>query len=465
MEKNTSLKEKLNMDLLKDNIPKLVRKLALPAMVGMLFQTLYNIVDTFYAGKISPEALSALSKSFPIYFIIVASSIGVTVAGTSLIGNSIGENNKKNILNYFTHIIYFAIIMSIIISFVGLSFSDKIFSLMVTTDEVINLGTQYTDIIFSGSILFILIVALNSLLHAEGDTKTYRNVLILSFFINLILNPVLIFGLFFFPALGFKGIAISTIISQLVAFFIILLKVLKNSRIKEITKENLVPKIFYFINIFFTAMPIVVSIFAYSITATIVLKYVGISGEYAVAGYGAGTRIEQVVLLPILGINTAIISIIAQNFGAKNFERVKETYFTSIKYSFLIMIISGTILYISSDLIMSFFSNDQIVIEFGSRYLKICSFILPAYPIFFLSNGMFMAIKKAEYAMISNLFRNGFNPLVVFFLASYINASFEIFFWIWAVVNWIFSGIYLSILIFYIKAKLEKTSAIVNPQP
>ena len=389
----------------------------------------------------------------------------MTVAGTSLIGNSIGENNKKNILNYFTHIIYFAIIISIIICFVGLSFSDKIFSLMVTTDEVINLGTQYTDIIFSGSILFILIVALNSLLHAEGDTKTYRNVLILSFFINLILNPVLIFGLFFFPALGFKGIAISTIISQLVAFFIILLKVLKNSRIKEITKENLVPKIFYFINIFFTAMPIVVSIFAYSITATIVLKYVGISGEYAVAGYGAGTRIEQVVLLPILGINTAIISIIAQNFGAKNFERVKETYFTSIKYSFLIMIISGTILYISSDLIMSFFSNDQIVIEFGSRYLKICSFILPAYPIFFLSNGMFMAIKKAEYAMISNLFRNGFNPLVVFFLASYINASFEIFFWIWAVVNWIFSGIYLSILIFYIKAKLEKTSAIVNPQP
>ena len=465
MEKNTSLKEKLNMDLLKDNIPKLVRKLALPAMVGMLFQTLYNIVDTFYAGKISPEALSALSKSFPIYFIIVASSIGVTVAGTSLIGNSIGENNKKNILNYFTHIIYFAIIISVIISFVGLSFSDKIFSLMVTTDEVLNLGTQYTDIIFSGSILFILIVALNSLLHAEGDTKTYRNVLILSFLINLILNPVLIFGLFFFPALGFKGIAISTIISQLVAFFIILLKVLKNSRIKEITKENLIPKIFYFINIFFTAMPIVVSIFAYSITATIVLKYVGISGEYAVAGYGAGTRIEQVVLLPILGINTAIISIIAQNFGAKNFERVKETYFTSIKYSFLIMILSGTILYISSDLIMSFFSKDQIVIEFGSRYLKICSFILPAYPIFFLSNGMFMAIKKAEYAMISNLFRNGFNPLVVFFLASYINASFEIFFWIWAVVNWIFSGIYLSILIFYIKAKLEKTSAIVNPQP
>ena len=212
-------------------------------------------------------------------------------------------------------------------------------------------------------------------------------------------------------------------------------------------------------------MPIVVSIFAYSITAAIVLAYIGISGEYAVAGYGAGTRIEQVVLLPILGINTAIISIISQNFGAKNFNRVKEAYFTSIKYSFLIMIISGSMLFILSDLIMGVFSSNTTVIDFGSRYLKICAFILPAYPIFFLSNGLFMAIKKAEYAMISNLFRNGFNPLMVFVLAKYINASFEIFFWIWAAVNWIFSGIYLSILIIYLKTRLEKTSAIINPQP
>ena len=99
------------MDLLKENIPLLVRKLAIPASVGTLFQTLYNIVDTFYSGLISPEALSALSKSFPIYFIIVASSIGVTVAGTSLIGNSIGEKDNKKTLNYFSHIIYYGILL------------------------------------------------------------------------------------------------------------------------------------------------------------------------------------------------------------------------------------------------------------------------------------------------------------------------------------------------------------------
>ena len=139
--------------------------------------------------------------------------------------------------------------------------------------------------------------------------------------------------------------------------------------------------------------------------------------------------------------------------------------FTSIKYSFLIMLISGFFLFILSNSIMSFFSNDIEVIKFGSNYLKICAFILPAYPIFFLSNGLFMAIKKSEYAMISNIFRNVFNPLMVYLLAKYINASFETFFWIWTIVNWIFSAIFLAIIIYYLKSRLEKTSAIVNPQP
>ena len=202
------------MNLLKDNVPKLVRKLALPAMVGTLFQTLYNIVDTFFAGKISPEALSALSKSFPIYFIIVATSIGVTVAGTALIGNSIGEKDKNKTLNYFTHIIFYGILVSLIITYLGLSYAEKVFYLMGSTDEVIFLGLEYTNVIYLGSVLFILVVALNSFLLAEGDTKTYRNVLILSFFLNIILNPILIFGFLFIPAMGVKGIGIATIISQ-----------------------------------------------------------------------------------------------------------------------------------------------------------------------------------------------------------------------------------------------------------
>ena len=449
------------MNLLKDKVPILVRKLALPAMVGTLFQTFYNVVDTFFAGKISPEALSALSKSFPIYFIIVATSIGVTVAGTSLIGNSIGEKDEKKTLNYFTHIIYYSIIISLLITSIGLFFSKKVFILMGTTDEVLGLGLQYTNIIFSGSILFILVVAMNSFLHAEGDTKTYRNVLVLSFLLNLILNPILIFGLFFFPELGIKGIGVSTIISQFIAFLIILLKLFKNERIKQITKDLLVPRFNYFINIFFQSMPIIISICAYSFTAAIIFKYIGQSGEYAVAGYGAGTRIEQVLLLPILGINTAIISIISQNLGAGNISRIKETYFTAIKYSFFIMVVSGILIFLTSAVIPKFFSDDLQVIEYGKRYLKISAFVLPAYPFFFLTNGFFMALKKSENAMINNIARNVIVPIIVFYLADYLSADYDSFFWLWVIFQWSVSIILLIIVNYYIKNSLEKSRAIV----
>ena len=451
------------MDLLKDNIPKLVRKLAVPAMVGTLFQTLYNVVDTLYAGRINPEALSALSKSFPIYFIIIATSIGVTVAGTSLIGNSIGEKDNKKTLNYFSHIIYYGILISIFITFLGLYFSERVFFLMGSTEEVASLGLEYTNIIYSGSFLFILVVSLNSLLHAEGDTKTYRNVLVISFLLNIILNPILIFGFLFIPAFGVKGIGIATIISQLVSFLIILFKVLKNERLRNISKEYLVPKFLFFKNIFFQSMPISVSICGYALAAAIIFTYVGQSGEYAVAGYGVGTRIEQVVLLPILGINTAIISIIAQNYGANNLIRIKETYFTAIKYAFIIMITAGTLVFLSASIITSFFSNDPEVIEYGKRYLKISAFVLPAYPVFFLSNGFFMALKKSENAMISNFFRNVLNPVAVFYIAKNINASFETFFWLWVGINWFFSITYFFIIIYYFKIKLNKSSTIVQP--
>ena len=442
------------MNLLKDEVSLLVRKLAVPASVGTLFQTLYTIVDTFYAGKISPEALSALSKSFPIYFLIIATSIGVTVAGTSLIGSSIGEKNEKNILSYFGNVIIYSIIISIVVSILGFAFGEKIFLLMNSSQEVTILGLEYINVIFLGTILFILVVALNSFLHAEGDTKTYRNVLIFSFFLNIILNPIFIFGFLFIPPLGITGIGIATLIAQFVSLLVILIKILNNQRIKQITLDHFKAKFFFLKNIFFQSMPITIAILGYSIAATIVFTYVGLFGEYAVAGYGSATRIEQVVLLPILGINTAIISIIAQNIGAKYYYRVEQSYFTSIKYGLIIMLIAGVVIFISADIVPKFFSSNPEVIMHGSMYLKISAFILPAYPIFFLSNGFFMALKKSEKAMVNNIARNVIVPVLSFYIAKYLNADFKTFFYIWAIFQWLISLMLLIYVKYYIKHKL-----------
>ena len=336
---------------------------------------------------------------------------------------------------------------------------------MGSNEEITKLGLQYTDIMFYGSFLFFLVVSLNSLLHAEGDTKTYRNVLVLSFLLNIILNPILIWGFLFIPALGMTGIGLSTIISQLIAFLIITFKVMQNDRVKKITKEFFILKFIYLKNIFFQSMPISIAICGYAVAATLIFTYIGLSGEMAVAGYGAATRIEQVVLLPILGINTAIITIISQNYGANQFARVKDTYFTSIKYGIVIMIFSGILIYFTADLVPKFFSNNTVVVDYGSRYLKIAAFIIPAYPIFFLSNGFFMGLKKSENAMINNMLRNVLVPICVFYLAKYLSADYDTFFWLWFIFQWSISILLLLFVSFYIKRILEKSSAIINPQP
>ena len=128
------------------------------------------------------------------------------------------------------------------------------------------------------------------------------------------------------------------------------------------------------------------------------------------------------------------------------------------------MITAGALVFLSAGVITRF-SSDPEVIEYGKRYLRISAFVLTAYPVFFLSNGFFMALKKSENAMISNFFRNVLNPIVVFYIAKNINASFETFFWIWVGINWFFSISYFIVVVYYFKLKLNKSSAVVQPRP
>ena len=446
------------LNLLKDPIPNLIKKIALPASIGTLSQTLFNIVDTFFAGTISPEALSALAKSFPIYFIIIAACVGVTVGGTSLIANSIGENNKSKIHGYFAHTIIYAIIISIFITLTGLLFAPYLFQLMGSETEVIQLGLSYTNIIFAGSIIFIMLVALNSLLHADGDTKTYRNVLILSFLLNILLNPLFIFGFGPLPAFGISGIGIATIVAQSIGLIIIFSKVTKSIRIKDISTKD-----FYFnfktlTNLFFQSAPISAALLLISVGNFIILSFIGIFGEFATAGYGSAARFEQILLLPVLGLNTAIISIIGQNFGSKNFLRVKESYFKAIIYGFTIMIVSGIIIFVSADRIVSIFSDNQEVITYGSSYLKISALIFPAYPIFFISNGFFMAIKKSSYSMYLNIIRNVILPIPTILVAQSFDGGFETFFWSYCFFNWLYVICLFIYVSSYIRKNLNQTS-------
>ena len=435
-----------NLNLTSAPILKLLKQIAIPSMTGSMFQTLFNLVDTFYAGKISSDALAALAKAFPLYFIIISAGIGIVAGCNSLIANSLGANNKVAASIYSYNTFVYAFFLAIFITLIGTFFSYDLLKLMGSTNDSIVLSKKYTDIIFLGTIVFLILTSFNAILYAQGDTKTYRNVLIIGVILNIILNPIFIFGLFFIPEFGIAGLAISTVLIQFGASIYLYYKVSK-------TELKIIPKISNFfirknflLNIFNQSMPITMALFLVATGSYILLSFINIFGDQAVAGYGAAVRFEHLFSLPVIGLNTAVISIAGQNFGARRYDRIKEVYSKSIIIGIAIMCFSGVIIYVLSEPIIRIFSNDLEVIKYGSSYLKIAAFIFPIYPVFFISHALFTALKKTFIIFYSNLFRMVFLPfIIVWLILNVMGGHFQDIFYGLLTMNWILGIIMLLI--------------------
>ena len=427
-------------------IIQLLKKIAIPASTGSIFQTLFNIVDTFFAGKISSDALAALAKSFPLYFIIISAGIGIVAGCNSLISNSLGQRNRFAALIYSHHTFIYSILLSIIITTLGVFFSYDILKLMGSSSESIILAKKYTDIIFYGTVFFLILTSLNAILYSQGDTKTYRNVLIVGLFANILLNPIFIFGFLFIPAFGIAGLAISTILIQFIACIYLYYKV--NQTILKInfkTESFLIRKNF-FLNIFNQCMPITFALFLVALGSYLILSFISVFGDEAVAGYGAAVRFEHIFTLPVIGLNTAVITIAGQNFGARRYDRVRETYTKAMLIGFLIMCLSGIIIFLLSEYIVSLFTNDLEVIKFGSNYLRIAAFIGPIYPVFFISHALFTSLEKTHYIFYSNLFRMVILPfIIIWVILNIYEGYFQDIFYGLLLMNWLFGVVVLFI--------------------
>ncbi len=430
------MSEKLN--LTSTPIGKLLKQIAIPSIIGSLFQTLFNIVDTFYAGKISPEALAALAKSFPLYFLIISAGIGIVAGCNSLIANSLGAFNRVAASIYSYHSLIYAFLLSIIITFVGIFFSYDLLKIMGSSHESIVLAKEYTDVIFSGTVIFLILTSFNAVLNSQGDTKTYRNVLIVGLIFNIILNPIFIFGLFFIPSFGIAGLAISTILIQFVACIYLYFKVNKTALKIILSISNFTIRRNFLLNTFNQCMPITFALFLVATGSYILLSFISNFGDQAVAGYGAAVRFEHLFSLPVIGLNTAVISIAGQNFGARRYNRVREVYFKAIGIGVLIMCFAGVIIYIFSEPIIRIFSSDLEIIKYGSDYLKISAFIGPIYPVFFITHALFTALKKTSFIFYSNLFRMVIFPfIIVWFILNINGGYFQDIFYGLLIMNWI----------------------------
>tara|TARA_Y100000590_G_scaffold246122_1_gene276523 strand:+ start:1016 stop:2410 length:1395 start_codon:yes stop_codon:yes gene_type:complete len=439
-------KNKKNPSLTKDPIIELFIKIAIPSSVGTVFQTLYNVVDTYFAGKISAEALAAIAQTFPVFFIIIAMGVGLSIGTTALISNAIGANEEKKASYFLAQSILLSSIFAIIITILGITIAPYIITTISKSDLSFNYSIEYLNIIFLGSIFIFIQMSMNSSLNAIGDTKSYRNVLIFSFFLNIILNPLLIFGYGIIPALGIKGIALSTIISQLIGLIYIIYKVFKTHLINYLYPKCFIPKLQIILDLLKQSMPASFGMMMISVGIYVILYFISQFGDFALAGYGTAIRYEQIFLLPVLGLNTAVLSLTGQNFGAKNIDRVNEIYDKAIIFGCIFMTFCGFIIYFSAEYALNQFTSNKEVIYYGKTYLQITCLMEPIYPIFFISNALIQGIKKPNIVFLFTVSRMVILPsIILWFLIFKMNFSFAYVFWGLLIINWIF-GIFVLII-------------------
>lgn len=405
--------------LINASIPKLLRLIAIPACVGFFFNTMYNVVDTWVAGKISGEALAAISLTFPVFFIIIAISMGIGTGVTALISNELGSQNKNKAQYYATQTLSFGIVISLFLTVAGYIFSPALFKLLGASGSYLTSALSYMQPVFLGSIFISMIIILNGILNAVGDTKPYRNVLIAGFFINLLLSPALAFGWLNLPTLGILGIAIATIVSNFLGLIYIFYKVWKTKLINtKDLKSWFKPKLKAYKDIATQGIPTGFSMMTVAIGAFIITYFVSQFGENAVAGYGAAIRIEQILLIPSIGINIAVLTLIGQNNGAKLLDRVHETAMVGLKYTIIISTIGSAVILLGSKYLMTIFTDIEEIINYGVGYLMIAALMTWGYGIIFVTEAILRGLKKPIFPFIIGTIRQIILPLPVFYIVT-----------------------------------------------
>ncbi len=407
----------MNTDLTQGKITHHLRKLAVPASIGMVFNTLYNVVDTFYSGKIGTDSLAGLTVSFPIFFIILALSSGIGSGTTALSSIAIGEKDIKRFHSLIKNSLLIGIILSIIIIIIAPSISAFLFKVSGVSAAPLIEGTKYMNTLFYGSLFFILNFIFNGILISQGDTKSYRNALIFGFFLNLILDPMFIYGWLFFPKLGTTGIALATVIVQILTSLYMCYRVYKSPlfnfdsfKSSKISKKVVGGLLKQSIPTSLNTATIALGVF---IVNYFILKF---SNTSTIAAYGVAMRIEQMALLPAMGLNSAALTITGQNYGAKLYNRIFELRKKALIIGVSIMIIGGLIIYPLAPYLIGFFNKDPEVIRAGTVYLRIEFFAFPTYVILGILLSIMQGIKKPGFAVYIGLYRQIIMPIPLYYL-------------------------------------------------
>src|SRR6056297_2090204 len=357
-------------------IPLLMR-LSIPSIIAMAIQALYNVVDSIYVGRLSTEALSALSLAFPIQIILIGIGVCTGVGASSLISRRLGENNRKAAANAAEHSIMVTIVYGIIVAVIGFFYADKILQLFTNNELLIQMGSEYISIILMGSIAMFFPMVTNNILRGEGNTFTPMIAMLIGSVMNIILDPFLIYGWWIFPRLEVAGAAAATVFSRAVSGLFLIFILFDERNELKIKLRDFSFKFQIIKEIYKVGFPAMVMQFLASFMLGGMNKILAGFGSTAIAAAGIYFRLQSFVFMPVFGLNQGFMPIIGYNFGHNNPDRMKKTFKSALLVA-VIFTTTGFIIFQSvPELLIKMFNNDPQLLQIGTNTLKKISIAFP----------------------------------------------------------------------------------------
>jgi putative MATE family efflux protein len=347
--------------------------LSVPMIIEMLGESLFAVVDIFFVAKLGAEAVAVVGLTEAMIVIVYALALGISIGASATVARRIGENDSDGASQTIVQVLYLGLIVSIVISIIGVIFAPQLLALMGAEENVVAQGTTFTRIMLGGNAVIVFLFLINGIFRGAGDAAIAMRVLWLANILNIILAPCFIFGVWFFPEMGVTGAAVGTTIGRGVGVLYAFYSLTRRGGRFTIQQKHLplMPKRIWRLAKLSASASLQTLIGMTSWVALI--RIVSGFGTEAVAGYQIGIRVIIFALLPSVGLSNAAATIVGQSLGAGKPERAEKAVWTAAFYSAGFLTVVGILLAVFSKLIVSIFTTEPVVAAYAADCLLIVS--------------------------------------------------------------------------------------------
>jgi len=406
-------------DLTSGDIGKPLFFLSMPIVVTNLFQTAYNLADTFWLGQYSTDALAAISFAFPMVFLLIAVGMGISVAGSVLVAQHTGADEEREAEYAASQTITFAVVASLVLGVVGFFFIEEFLGLMGASEDVLPVATSYMEVISLGLTAMFGFAVFIALMRGYGDTITPMLVMFGSVVVNIVIDPFLIFGwtvvesaplvgTIAFPEMGIEGAAIATVFSRALALAVGLAIMFRGNRGVQIHLRDMVPDLTYLKRLVAIGVPASIEGTGRALSMNLLLFIVAMFPDTVVAAYGIGTRVFSVIFLPAIAVAQGVETMTGQNVGAGKPDRAARAAKLAALVLFGILTGAGVLVWFGAPAIADVFTTDPAVVDTATTFLRVVALTFGCIGIMRAYTGSFRGAGKTMTAAAISVLMLGF---------------------------------------------------------